>query len=877
MSKLNYRIPFLTKLSNNIDGYGVVPSHYNIKLVPHVRENEVTFDGEVSIDFKNLNVRSSLKLNAKNLGIVENVILKNDDETYKSTDYNITTVNTKHILTINFDREIAVGVYNLNIHYKGQVNESIEVLKSASYFDKSGKRQWMLLSDFETEGIQEVFPCWKDEWCHTKFEFSIKHNKEYRALSNAPVKEIITADDPNSVWTIFEKTPTFSPNHFAFVVGNLEYLSAHDDDPFKLWLPKNTIDLENNDIKIVNKLWKALENVTGVTHKEHKYSKLDVVVLPEFIKMKKRNWGLCIVNDVSIGLKENIDKMEKVDTITDVAISMIDHWFGGLVTSVNYHEKPSNYRLRFYLAESIVDKIDKTWHSVDRFINKQGQEGNWTEFYNDYLSRTIEYVLGKDNFRTAIRNYILNNESKDEIVSELHDEIVKVSGDMKETMKKVLENWNTCSSFPTVTVTRNYESNRAIVTQARFLDNPESDWRYWVPLNWATQDDSNFENTSVAQWYDGVSMEIEIPVTVPSDRWIILNKQNFGTYRVNYDEKNWKLIINYLKTNDYSKIHRFNRIQLINDAFTIADWGFLDYSIPLELAEYLTHETEFGPWAAFLHHIEKLYYESPIRGSAYYDNFKKYVLKLTDELEKRIVLSDEANDDFTTRLLRISLVNVLCISGSSVCGNYALTKLKNWLEDPNKHPISADMKVVILNSGIRFADEDTWNKLWEKYKLSLQDPKNKKISAYDMSKYEFNKEEELLNALGCIPNDELLNKFITMIMRDVIEDVDPLVFLKNFNLLNDKAPDAILDFIESKPTKADGTPLLSEELIFDIVQSLASFIITDDQLQKFKQLFSEYDNDKYLIAEEDMDFTDKYFSESKEKLNQIKRFFETIN
>ncbi|XP_057330627.1 putative aminopeptidase-2 [Microplitis mediator] len=838
MSDPNYRLPFETKLSNFVNGHDVVLRHYKIKLAPYIQENEFTFDGEVAIDFENLKPRNSFKLNAKNLEAVENVILKKENEVYESSDYTVTIDSTDNILIINFDREIAVGVYNLYVQYKGQVRESTKVLKHASYFDKSGKRQWMLLSDFEIDGIQELFPSWRADCCHTKFEFSIKHNREYTALSNAPVKETITAENSDLVWTIFEKTPTFSPNHFAFIVGNLECLSAHDD-PFKMWLPKNTIDYQNNDIKIVEKLWKALEDVTGITHKEHKYNKLDVVVLPEFIEIKQRNWGLCIVNHVSIGWKENIDKTEKITTITNIATSFIDHWFGGLIQSVTSGRgRPFSYGLRHYLAQLIVDKVDKTFHSIDRLINRQGQEGNWDKFHYDYISRTIENVLGKDNFRAALRNYILHNESKDQIVSQLSDEIVEASGDMKEFMKKVLKNWNYFSSFPTLTVTRNYEANKAIVNQARFLNMPESDWRYWVPLNWATQDEPNFEDTSVSQWYDGDFMKTEIPVTVAGDRWIILNKQHFGTYRVNYDEKNWKLIINYLKTDDYSKIHLFNRIQLINDAFTIADWGFLDYSIPFELSEYLTRETEFAPWAAFLHKINQLYYDSSLHISPYFDNFKKYVLKLTAELEKRILLADEANDDFTTRLLRVPLMNLHCIFGSSDWGNYALTKLKNWLDDPDKYPIFSEMKVVILNNGIRFADEDTWNKLWEKYILNLRDPKNQITSPYNRSRYEFVKEEELLYALCCILNKEVIKKFVILVMENVIEDIIIPEFFEKLCRLNEKTVDALLD-IESNSTKADGTPLLDEYFRYDAVDSLVDFVRTDDQLQRLKLLSSQ--------------------------------------
>ncbi|XP_057334296.1 aminopeptidase N-like [Microplitis mediator] len=872
MSKPNYKLLF--KSENFTSNYHVEPHHYKIKFVPHIRENELTFDGEVSIDFKNLKTRSSFQLNAKNLATVENVILKKDNKIYESCDFTVTIDKTENILSINFDTVLDLGIYNLYIQYKGQVLDSTEVLKHVYYFDKFGKWQWILLSDFQTEGVEELFPSWNNDSRQTTFEFSVKHNKEYTVLFNAPLKEIITADDLNSVWSIFEKTRNLYPRNFAFIVGNLEYLTAYDDDLFKLWLPKNTIDCENNDIKIVRKLWKALEDVTGVTHNEHQYNKLDVVVLPEFIQIKKRNWGLCIVNDVSIGFKKNIDKTEKITTITEIAISLIDHWFGDLIESVSYdYGKSLTYGLRSYLAQLIVDKVDNTAHSIDRLINAHGQVGNWNYDHSNYISRTIENVLGKYNFQTAMRNYILNNESKDQIVSELSDEIIKASRDMKETMKKVLKNWFTVSLSPTITVTRNYEKNTMIVTQALSLSDLESDWRYWVPLNWTTNfDDPYFEDTSVTLWYDGYCMKIQISITVPDDRWIIINIQHFGTYHINYDEKNWKLIINYLKTDNYSKIHLFNRIQLINDAFTFASQGFLDYSIPFELAKYLTRETEFAPWAAFLHHIEQLYYESSIRHSKYFDNFKKYALKLTNKLKKRVLLVDEADDDFTTRLLRISLVNVCSILESSDWGNYALTKLKKWLDDPDKYPISADMKVAILNSGMRFADEDTWNKLWEKFKLNLENPKNEIFSYCQAREYGTFKDQEFLHALCCVQNIELLKKFIIMIWSNVIEDVTQTLFLENLYRLNGKAVDVVLD-LDYNSTQADGSPVFSRKVTFDATQNFIKFIRTNDHLQKFNRM-SQATQGECVGSSISRLCAAKSVSQSNEKLNKMKKFFD---
>ena len=69
--------------------------------------------------------------------------------------------------------------------------------------------------------------------------------------------------------------------------------------------------------------------------------------------------------------------------------------------------------------------------------------------------------------------------------------------------------------------------------------------------------------------------------------------------RVNYDEKNWKMIIKQLN-DDHMKIHVINRAQIIDDAINLARSGLLSYEIALGVTSYLNKEVEYIPWAAAL-------------------------------------------------------------------------------------------------------------------------------------------------------------------------------------------------------------------------------------------------------------------------------------
>ena len=109
-----------------------------------------------------------------------------------------------------------------------------------------------------------------------------------------------------------------------------------------------------------------------------------------------------------------------------------------------------------------------------------------------------------------------------------------------------------------------------------------------------------------------------IYLDVNASDWLILNNQQTGYYRVNYDEQNWRLIINALVSGDLNTIHRNNRAQLIDDAFTLARSGVISYTIAFDLSHYLWRERDFIPLYSFyqtLEFLEPYLQQSPLVAS----------------------------------------------------------------------------------------------------------------------------------------------------------------------------------------------------------------------------------------------------------------------
>ena len=128
------------------------------------------------------------------------------------------------------------------------------------------------------------------------------------------------------------------------------------------------------------------------------------------------------------------------------------------------------------------------------------------------------------------------------------------------------------------------------------------DYKWWIPITFTTENNADFNDTKPALWMSKSETSKVITGMPPKDQWTIMNIQQTGYYRVNYDMNNWKLIVKQLKT-DHNKISIINRAQVIDDALDLARAGLLSYEIALDVNSYLANEVEYVPWKSALNNL----------------------------------------------------------------------------------------------------------------------------------------------------------------------------------------------------------------------------------------------------------------------------------
>ena len=108
-----------------------------------------------------------------------------------------------------------------------------------------------------------------------------------------------------------------------------------------------------------------------------------------------------------------------------------------------------------------------------------------------------------------------------------------------------------------------------------------------------------------------------------------------GFYRVNYDDTNWKLLINDLRIpSKMQQISPTNKAQLIDDALNLARAGLLDYETSMNVTRYLSNELDYLPWKSAFTAFS--YLDNMLIKTAGYDKFKVRYQVIVHTKQKKI-------------------------------------------------------------------------------------------------------------------------------------------------------------------------------------------------------------------------------------------------
>lgn len=179
-----------------------------------------------------------------------------------------------------------------------------------------------------------------------------------------------------------------------------------------------------------------------------------------------------------------------------------------------------------------------------------------------------------------------------------------------------MSSWTRQAGFPFITVERNYNqsTDQVTLTQYRYFNPPSPidpiRTNYWVPYNYATNDNPGFNSSRATGWIPQEDTSITITVdALDANDYFLLDTHAGGYYRILYDERNYRLISDAMLRNP-EHFHITSKAGLLENVREFFSTNELTMVPVLDVLRTLENEDNYVAWypvRAFLLQIDDIF------------------------------------------------------------------------------------------------------------------------------------------------------------------------------------------------------------------------------------------------------------------------------
>nr|XP_033807660.1 thyrotropin-releasing hormone-degrading ectoenzyme [Geotrypetes seraphini] len=833
------------------------PLHYNLLVTAFL--GNFSFCGELNVQVEVRNATRHIVLHADRLA-VHGVRVAEDRAAGAVAVARHFAYAPSQVLVVVLNRSLeARKSFNLKIVYSGRIEDEFLGFFRSSY-QSHGERRYLGVTQFSPTHARKAFPCFDEPIYKATFKISIRHQATYISLSNMPLETSVFEED-GWVTDHFSQTPLMSTYYLAWAVCNFTYRETVTKNGVivRLYARPEMIQRGSGDYAL-NITKRLLEFYEGYFMVPYSLPKLDLLAVPKHPYAAMENWGLNVFVEQKILLDPGLSSISYLLDVTMVIVHELCHqWFGDLVTPVWWEDVWLKEGFAHYFEFVGTDYLYPGWNmEKQRFLTDVLHEVmlldglssshpvsqevlqatdidrvfDWIAYKKGAaLIRMLANFMGHKMFQKGLQEYLRSHKYGNAARSDLWNTLsqaLKKEGKARN-IEEVMDQWTLQMGYPVITIVRNETTDGCItITQEHFIYDSDAKIRdsrlrnnsylWQVPLTFAVGNASHISSEAII-WVSDKSEHHRISSLDEGD-WILGNINQIGYFRVNYDVRNWRLLIDQLMRRP-EVISVSNRAGLIDDAFNLARAGCLPQNIPLEILRYLSAEKDFLPWHAasrVLYPLDKL-----LDRAEDYSIFSEYILKQVASMYFRLgwpvnaVNGSIVLQSYQTEELRREVIMLACSFGNKQCHQQAATMISDWISS-NRNRIPPNVRDIVYCTGVSLLDEDVWEFIWMKFHASTA-VSEKKI---------------LLEALTCSDERNLLNRLLNLSLNsEVVLDQDAIdviihvarnphgrdlawkFFREKWKILNARYGEAL--FMNSK-----------------LISGVTEFLNTEDELNELK-------------------------------------------
>ncbi|XP_062403914.1 alanyl (membrane) aminopeptidase-like b [Sardina pilchardus] len=834
------------------------PATPAIPTTPTPQRNQTfIFKGNSTVNFVCLNTTRSIFLHSKNLTITDLKLTRLDeDETLiVSHRVNQSTVSETDFLEVRLeDEDVAFeqnGSYSLFTSFEGEMYNDLTGFYISTYEAENGNETIFLgATQTAATDARKVFPCFDEPDLKANFHLTLIHREKTTAVANWPSEPTsgLEIEIDGEKWTVteFQLTKKMSTYLVAFVVSDLGFTGGKD---FKVWARPDA--KEAGHTKYAETITKTIltfyEAESGLTYP---VGKLDQMALPDLAPVGMENWGLITYRESSLLFVDDVSStFDKEYITTAIAHQLAHQWFGNLVTMKWWNDLWLSEGFATYMSYKALKNLQPSWNTDDLFVVNEVQKAFQVDALTtayplstsedeiqtlteiNGLFDTITYSKGAavlrmlshymDNFKGGVQKYLKDLQYESADLNDLKAYLKEADG--TKDIEEFVSMWTTQAGYPVLTV----DTDTGKIAQERFLLNSTGHkavvWQ--VPINaLKSPPESNVHDLLLDKAVGG-----PIPA-LKSDKWIVVNINCTGYYRVNYNQNNWNRLMVQLKA-DHSLILVINRAQLIDDAFNLARGKYLDVGVALDTTKYLKNETEYIPWKAALTNLR--YFILMFDRSEVYGPMQTYLKDQITNLYRHFennTMSNTVPKDHLAQYAQLEAVSMACKVGLKECIETATEMFNLW--KANNITIHPNLRYNVYCYAIADGGEAEWEFAWKMYL-------NSTIAA---------EKDKLRYGLSCTKHIWLLNRYLQYTLDPKIIRKSDTVSTINYVASNVAGQALAWDFVRSNWKHFSEEHGGEIKFLGDLINGVTERFSTEYELQQLKQFRFESDLNEESIG-----------------------------
>uniref|UniRef100_A0A1I8N3A4 Aminopeptidase n=1 Tax=Musca domestica TaxID=7370 RepID=A0A1I8N3A4_MUSDO len=842
---LNYRLP------NN-----TIPSHYDIVLTTRVDEGIREFTGVVTIDVTVVEETNSFVLNARQLKF-DKATVQSGSESPEELQIVYEEQREFLILTRKVEAPFAKdSKLKLSVTYNGVLRNDNAGFYMTTYTDVNGNERPLAATQFESTNARHAFPCYDDPGKRATFKVTINHSPTYTAISNMPVYETETTSGK----TVFETTVNMPTYIVAFIVSDFKY-SEGELNGLKQRVYSRPGSEDEQE-------WGLLSGML-ITQRLAEYFDIDFM-LPKLDQAAipnkggaMENYGLATYGEQYMLYNKDLSTVNTQTAIANIIGHEIGHqWFGDYVTiqwwtylwlkegfAQLFSYKATDdafpewgiwqqFQTDEYQAALTSDASDKP-RPMTHYVQTAAEISS---LYDDVSYAKAGSVLHMWNhaltdavFKRGLHNYLDANKFtsavEDDLFNALQIAAKEENHPIPARIEDMLRSWTQQGGYPVLTVSRNYDDGSFTVAQQSFHnnENTKSDKLWYIPINYASQSNADFRNTAASDFLLNVS-SIKVDAKLSKDDWLILNKQSTGFYRINYDDKNWKLIVEGLHDKPY-KVHPLNRAQLMHDAYRFSISNRLQHSTLLEMLPYLVEEDQYAPWAT-AKGIFDTFHRFLIDHSNY-EYFQRYLAYIVEPVYEKFGVHEDSGEQHYHKFTRNIIIHLAWMADVKTCQQEVRKKFEAELNN-----------VVAIEPNLRS----------QFYCLALKDATSTEFNyVFDelMNTNDQALRNSFISSLGCAENPEQLNKFFSSSIDtgNKLRSPERLTILSAAYSRSQAGLYAAMEFLNNNWQAYGELAIGSNKPLDAAIRGMSSYVVKSDQELKLLELVDKVKESAYVNSD----------------------------